>query len=97
MNQRENAISSINGLRTIIAQKIIVALNEHWNVAAFGNMSLNYRMILLLVENVKNCSHRILNICQNQKGYVPWTQVEGKKRFHRSEDCLPIKLKRIDG
>ena len=42
MSQREIAISAINGLRIIIAQKLIVALNDHWNVAAFGSMSLNY-------------------------------------------------------
>ena len=40
MNQREIAFPFINGLRTIIAQKLIVALNDHWNRAAFGNMSL---------------------------------------------------------
>ena len=53
MNQTEIAISAINGLRIIIAQKPIVALNDHWNVAAFGNTSLNYRMILQLVKLLK--------------------------------------------
>ena len=99
MNQREIAISSINGLRTIIAQKLIVALNDHWNRAAFGHMSLNYRMILQLVKVIKDCSHRIQGVCQAQNSHMPWTLVaQSKKRFGRNEDhSAPAKLRKIEG
>ena len=95
MNQREIAISVINGLRTIIAQKLIVALNDHWNVAAFGSMSLNHRTILQLVKVIKDCSHKIQSICQSQN--IPWTKVQGKKRVHGNEDHPTAKLRKFEG
>ena len=94
MNQREIAISAINGLRIIIAQKLSVALNDHWNVAAFGNTSLNYRMILQLVKVIEDCSCKIQSICQSQN--PPWIKVQGQKRILGNEDC-PTKLKKIKG
>ena len=95
MNQREITISVINGLRIIIAQKLIVALNDHWNVAAFGSMSLNHKMILQLVKLIKDCSHKIQSICQSQN--IPWTKVQGKKRVHGNEDHPSTKLRKLEG
>ena len=99
MNQREIAIASINGLRHIIAQKVILALNKHWNEAAFGKISLNQEMILQLVKVIKVCSQKILQICQNQTH--PWILVKGKKKYYTDEDYPPAKMRRsqqgIDG
>ena len=100
MNQREITISSINGLRHIIAQKAMLALNKHWNEAAFGKISLNQEMVIQLVKVIKDCDQKILQICQAQTN--PWTLVKGKKRYHTGEDYSLTKMRRsqeeiIDG
>ena len=97
MSQREITISSVNGLRTIIAQKLIAALNDHWNVAAFGGMSLNYKMVLHLVKVIKDCGHKIQSICQTQNDYVAWTRVKRKNSFCGDEDPPSAKLRKVEG
>ena len=96
MNQREIAISSINGLRHIIAQKLILALNQHWNDAAYGKISLNQETVMSLVKTIKNCAQLILQTCQAQN-HLPWNLVHGKKRFSNvHEDCPLVKIKRYE-
>ena len=97
MSQREISISSVNGLRTIIAQKLIAALNDHWNVAALGRMSLNYKMVLHLVKVIKDCGLKIQSICQTHSNYMAWTKVKRKNRFCGDEDHLSAKLRKIEG
>ena len=95
MSQREITISSVNGLRIIIAQKLIATLNDHWNVAAFGRMSLNYKMVLHLVKVIKDCGHKIQSICQTQNDYVAWTKVKRKNHFCEDEDHPSAKLRKV--
>ena len=92
MNQREITISSINGLRHVIVQKLILALNHHWNDAAFGKVSLNQEVTIQLIKIIKDYAQRMLLICQTQAN--PWTLVKGKKRFHDGEDYSPAKIGR---
>ena len=97
MSQHEISISSVNGLRAIIAQKLIVALNDHWNVAAFGRMSLNYKMVLNLVRVIKDCGHKIQSICQTHNNYMAWVKVKRKNHFCGDEDHPYAKLRKIEG
>ena len=97
MNQREITLATINGLRTVMAQQIIAALNNHWNVAAFGKISLNHKRILQLLKIIKDCGQRIQSICQSQSNYVPWSHVRNKKRSREREGCQPpIKLQKME-
>ena len=97
MNQREIALASINGLRTVMAQQIIAALNNHWNVAAFGKISLNHKRILQLLKIIKDCGQRIQSICQSKSNYVPWSHERNKKRSREHGECqLPIELQKIE-
>ena len=94
MNQWEITIASINGLRNLIVQYRIVAMNNHWNTAAFGNEPLNCKMICQVFRAVKDCSPRIHNICQTQ---APWTPVKSKKclRGHKHQ-YSPTKMTKIE-
>ena len=97
MNHREITLATINGLRIVMAQQIIAALNNHWNVAAFGKLSLNHKRVLQLLKIIKDCRQRIQSICQSQSNYVPWTHVRNKKRSHEHEEGQhPTKLPKIE-
>ena len=95
MNGREITISSINGLRNIMTQKLISVLNNHWNDAAFGRSELNWNMVLSITKTIKECSQRILRICKTQSNYIPWTEVRGKKHFHNAETHSSTKSRKI--
>ena len=95
MNRREITISSINGLRNIMTQKLISTLNNHWNDAAFGRSELNWNMVLSITKTIKECGQRILRICKAQPNYIPWNEVRGKKRLHNAETCMSTKLRKI--
>ena len=97
MNQREITLATINGLRIVMAQQIIAALNNHWNVAAFGKLSLNHKRVLQLLKIIKDCGQRIKSICQSQSSYVPWTYVRNKRQSHEHEEGQhSIKLPKIE-
>ena len=95
MNRREITISSINGLRNIMAQNLITVLNNHWNDAAFGRSELNMNMVLSITKTIKECGQRILSICKTQSNYIPWTEVRTKKRSHNDEDHTSTKSRKI--
>ena len=89
MKQRETAISTINGLRYLMALKLISPLNEAWNAAAFNGRLLDWEMVFHRVSAIKDCGHKILGICRANE---PWTKVNSKKRPHSCRDFPPSKV-----
>ena len=83
--EREIVIATINGLRHAMAWKLIKPLNEGWNAAAFGQQPLDREMVLHQVKAIKECSLKIIDVCQTQAR-------ECKKRRCEIQEGPPTKM-----